>query len=516
MTLVKHSATIAALLAALLAGRANGLAIEPPATERTPPAQGRTPPATDTKPPESAPPAGTTDAVPAAPAGGDAPLAPPPSLDPSEIPMPEEPRKRAYIVVDRVTTAAGAIESDDAEVIVLRDARGKVKSFTKSRVLGITYLLEGPEGRRVRVAFNDGRILVGALIEDGYEKVTIEIQGIRTNYDREAVNEVRPYPTDRELYERFRAGLEPDQYGARYTLGMWLYGKKMYAEAKAELESLLEATNHYEAKQLLNEIDAQLALMAPKGADSEPRDADPRADDPVETGRGGRLLTDAEVNLIRVYELDLAKPPRMQTPEPLIRAMLEKYADSALIPANAADKASYYSKDPAEIVRTLFALKARELYPQIQVLGEPDQLQTFKQRVHNAWLIGNCATSRCHGGADAGRFFLHNRNHKDENVRFTNMLILFRTRLDTLPLIDFERPTDSLVYQYALPKTEARRPHPDVRGWEPVLGNSRKGLAEDFVDWVRGMRPPGGEYPILYTPPNLTSRDRPDPTGPDR
>ena len=87
---------------------------------------------------------------------------------------------------------------------------------------------------------------------------------------------------------------------------------------------------------------------------------------------------------------------------------------------------------------------------------------------------------------------------------------------DTLPLIDFERPTDSLVYQYALPKTEARRPHPDVRGWEPVLGQNRKGLAEDFVDWVRGMRPPGGEYPIDYTPPDLTSRDRPDPTGPDR
>jgi hypothetical protein len=510
MTLALQPATIAALLAALLASRSSGLAIEPPTTAPT--NQPTDAPAT---PPATQPPSPTAP-VQAQPVVDDAPLTPPPSLDPSDITMPEEPRKRAYIVVDRVTTAAGAIESDDAEVIVLRDAKGKIRSFTKSRVLSITYLLEGPAGRRVRVAFNDGRVLVGSLIEDGYEKVTIEIQGIRTGYDREAVNEVRPYPTDLELYQRFRDGLEPDQYGARYTLGLWLYNKKMYEEAKVELESLLEATNHYEAKQLLNEVNAQLALMAPKGADPTPRDERPRTDEPLQTGRGGRLLTDAEVNLIRVYELDLAKPPRMQTPEPLIRAMLEKYADSALIPANAAEKASYFSKDPVEIVRTLFALKARELYPQIQVLGEPDQLQTFKQRVHNAWLIGNCATSRCHGGPDAGRFYLHNRNHKDDNVRFTNMLILFRTRLDTLPLIDFERPTDSLVYQYALPKTEARRPHPDVRGWEPVLGQNRKGLAEDFVDWVRGMRPPGGEYPIDYTPPDLTSRDRPDPTGPDR
>ena len=28
----------------------------------------------------------------------------------------------------------------------------------------------------------------------------------------------------------------------------------MYAEAKVELESLLEATNHYEARQLLTEV----------------------------------------------------------------------------------------------------------------------------------------------------------------------------------------------------------------------------------------------------------------------
>jgi hypothetical protein len=165
----------------------------------------------------------------------------------------------------------------------------------------------------------------------------------------------------------------------------------------------------------------------------------------------------------------------------------------------------------------LFALKARDLYGDIKVLSEPKSLDLFRQRVHNAWMITNCATSRCHGGPDAGRFFLHNNDWKDPIVRTTNMLIVTRTTLDTLPVIDFEKPTDSLLFQYALPKTEARRPHPDVKGWEPVFTKSRGELKGDFVDWVRSMRVPRGEYPsIEFEPPGLKRPATPIPGGPDR
>ena len=444
--------------------------------------------------------------------------APPQATPPAEPVLPDEKPTRAYIVVDRVTVASGTIESDDETVIVLRDEKGRVKSFSKNRVFDITYLLDGPVGRRVRVAFNDGRVIVGALVEDGYEHVELEVAGIKTKYDREAVTAVYPYPTDRELYERFRKSLEPDQYGARYTLALWLYNKKMYPEARTELESLLEATNHYEAKRLLTEVSAQIALM--EGA-APPSDAGKGASEGLSEVRGASgvlgsaLLSDAEVNLIRVYELDTANPPLIQVSPALIDTMLEKYADSELIPAKSAERSAFKTKEPIEIVKTLFALKARELYKDIEVLGDPESVALMRQSVH-PWLIGNCATSKCHGGADAGRFFLHNRKVNDPNVVYTNLLILQRTRLDTLPLIDPEKPTDSLIFQYALPKTEARRPHPDVRGWSPVLSNSRKNLQEKFVDWVRAMRMPRGDYPVEYTPPALRSPDRPATTGPDR
>ncbi|MFM7050633.1 MAG: hypothetical protein ACKOYN_00665, partial [Planctomycetota bacterium] len=435
---------------------------------------------------------------------------PPAAAEPTLVP--EKPT-RAYVVIDRISTAAGTIESEDTEVIVLRDPKGKVRSFSKNRVISVTHLLDGPEGRRVRVVFNDGRQLVANLIDDGFEKVVLDIKGVRTSYDRAAVTAVAAYPTDAELYARFRASLEPDQYEARYTLATWLHGRRMYAEAKAELEGLLETTNHFEAKRLLTEVNAQLALLAPRDKPA-PRDGrddgTPAKADPVR----GRILTPAEVNLIKVYELDLRNPPRMRVPDELIRTMIEKYADSALIPAKAAERTAFYSKDPAEIVATLFALKARELYGDVDVMGEPEQLNLFRTRVHNTWLIGNCATSRCHGGADGGRLYLHNRNHKNDEVRYTNMLIVLRTSIDGRALVDFERPTDSLLYQYALPRTEARQQHPDVRGWEPVFTPSRRELAEDFVKWVGSMHRPRPDYPVEYEPPALNSPDRPDPHGP--
>ncbi len=493
--------------------------VDPKPSPAQPTAQPTTPPATEptaapSAPPSVAPTVAPTVAPAVAPtvAPAVAPAVAPPQ-NPSDLAPAKELHKRAFIVVDRVTTAAGAIETDDADVIVLRDEKGRIRSFSKNRIVSLTYLLEGPVGRRVRVVFNDRRTLVGKLIDDGYSEATIEIEGIQTKYSRDAVSEVIPYPTDMELYERFRTTLEPDQFSTRYTLAMWLYNKKMYSESKKELESLLESTNHYEAKQLLNEVTAQLVLMTP--IDDEPARVKPSVD-AGDSETPSNLVSDSDVNLMRVYELDLADPPRMQVSEELIAAMLEKYADSALIPATAAEKTSFYSKDPVDIVKILFALKARELYPQINVRGEPEALNTFRQRVHNAWLINNCATSRCHGGTDAGRLFLHNRNHKDDNVRSTNLLILTRTTLDGLPLIDFEKPTDSLIYQYALPTTEARRPHPDVRGWEPVFMPLRRGLQEDFVKWVRGMRVRAGEYPIEYTPPAMKSPDAVDHSGPDR
>jgi len=189
-----------------------------------------------------------------------------------------------------------------------------------------------------------------------------------------------------------------------------------------------------------------------------------------------------------------------------IRQLILRYGSSDLIPASSEERNLLYTKPAIEVVRLMFSLRARDLYRYIQVDEDPESLALFRTRVHNSWLTANCA----------GRFYLFNRNHKDDRVRATNLMIPARTRIDGLPLIDFEKPTDSLIYQYALPTSEARRPHPDVRGWSPVLNPSRRSLKDDFVRWVRSMRVKDGGYPIEYEPPAMRRSDPVTPAGPDR
>jgi hypothetical protein len=163
--------------------------------QSTPPAEvppAAPPPAAEPVPATPPTEPATPTADPAAPPAATPATAKPKPLVPSASDLPPEEFTRAYIVVDRVSTAAGKIESDDEAVIVLRDEKGRVRSFTKNRVLAVKYLLDGPTGRRVRVIFNDSRVLVGNLVEDGYEAVSVEIEGITAKYPREAVNEVLP------------------------------------------------------------------------------------------------------------------------------------------------------------------------------------------------------------------------------------------------------------------------------------------------------------------------------------
>ena len=511
------------------------IAIDPPAQPET------TPPSATPVAPVVVPPAPVV--VPPAPVVvPPAPVVVPPApvvVPPAPVVVPPEPTDldphaaatgtRVHVIVDRFSEFGGTIVSQTTEELVLKEPSGRMRTILKARIYEVVPLLDDPERTRVETEFRDGRRQVGLLINDGFEHLTIEIGGIHTTYKRVLVMRTIAIPTDEELYQRAKIAIEPDQYSARFGLCVWLHDRKMYEEAEAELHSLLEATDHYDAKQLLIEVTAQLKLAAETRAKSENVEAgdggnDANTDPPTPSSprdraaeqMKGRILTSDEVNLIRVYEMDLAKPPKVEVDDSLIRAIFEKYATDPLVPSSSAERAMWFSKEPIEVVKLLFALKAREFYSRVEVRTEPTSLNVFRTKIHNAWLINNCATSRCHGGVDAGRFFLHTRDWKDSRVRYTNLLLLEKSSLDGRPLIDFDEPAMSLLYQMALPRTEARIPHPAVRGWEPVFTSGRKALADDFLLWAREMRHPRPVYPIEYVPPRLRESGSVGTSGNDR
>ena len=74
-------------------------------------------------------------------------------------------------------------------------------------------------------------------------------------------------------------------------------------------------------------------------------------------------LTAADVNLIRVYEIDFRNPPSQIFIEPEhIRELLEKYGASPLIPTDSIGRTQIFQADPIDIVDLMFKLKASDLY----------------------------------------------------------------------------------------------------------------------------------------------------------
>ncbi|MBC03997.1 MAG: hypothetical protein CMJ34_11960 [Phycisphaerae bacterium] len=426
----------------------------------------------------------------------------------STPPAAEAPPRRVHIWVDRYEEIGGEVVEEDDVLLSIRTPDDQIRTFTKSRLIYVIPLLELPEPRSGLVELRDGSVLSGELIEDGYETVVLRIEGVLTTLPRESVVRTRFDLSLEEKYRRFRESIEPDQYLRRLDLARWLCDEKAYKLSERELVEIVAESQLPEAIELLRMVKAQIALeegTRPEGRSIErpPSMRDSGTVD-LKDMLPSEVISGDDVNLMRVYEIDFrSPPPRVHVAPQVIRDLLETYGASPLIPGDSSGRTRLFRADPMEIVDLMFKLKAREFYPRIEVKSEPPSLNLFRQRVHDAWIIPNCATSRCHGGLDGGRLFLHRRGSKSERVRYTNLLILERWNELGQPLIDWEDPERSLIIQYGLPRNDARFPHPDVKGWRPVFTPGNHRVLRDSLRWIESMYRPRPGYPVEYEAPVL-------------
>lgn len=233
--------------------------------------------------------------------------------------------------------------------------------------------------------------------------------------------------------------------------------------------------------------------------------------DGADAPRAGRPvfphLTPYQINLIKVYETDLADPPRMQVSQEVVTKVMDEYAGHELIPTTREGRAAMLRMPPARILDLMFRLRARQYYGEVQVQGEPKSMRLFRDNVHGAWLINSCATANCHGGPYAGRLWLSANRRNAEDTIYTNFLILERFRLaDGTPLIDYDAPARSPLLQMGLPREDSLHPHPLVATgrssrWRPVFRTADEARYRDSIAWINSMYRPRPEYPIDYTPP---------------
>lgn len=421
-----------------------------------------------------------------------------PPKEPAPEAREEAPPRRVHIVIDRFREVGGRIVAEDDATVTIR-REGRLETYERNKILGLVPLLEvKPGGEEGVVYMRDGSALEGLILEDGYTEVVALVEGIRHQVPRENVDHVELYPGFEEWLAYTRSRIRPDDLEARIELARWMMENKRLELARDELRAVLAIDEHPEAKQLLKlaEVRIELANESPES----PVVTAPKVD--RTEGLPERSLTTADVNIIRVYEIDFRNPPKVSLGPRVIDDLIAGHADHPSIPADVRGRERLHGLSDLDKVRLLFTVQARELYPRISVDSIPNSLALFRKNVHNAWLIRNCATSGCHGGREAGRFFLHRVDPTDSRTILENLLILERLDLDgPYRLVDFEDPEMSLIIQHALPRNEARVPHPDVPGYRPVFPAGESRIRDRTLEWIRSMYQPRPRYPVDYTPP---------------
>lgn len=400
--------------------------------------------------------------------------------------------------------------------------------------------MDDPDETEAEVVLRDGRRVSGAVIERTPDHVVLRLNGIVSPFPMEDILSIDEKPPVSQRYREMRAAIDDSDVEQRLRLAEWLRGRRKYTLALNEVTGVLaREPDHPDGLRLQTWLNEQLKLrraaQAKAGVGTASREA---KETPFP------LLSASDVNLMRVYEVDLGDPPRMLVEPEVVKRLIESYASSPLIPATSAGREGLYRKRPAQILELMFRLQARELYGMVQVQEDPRSIRLFRERVYSTWLMNSCGTTQCHGGEGAGRLWLASKRPSADASMYTNLLILDRFRVPAprgtggaaaeeksspkeaegragpeagmVPLIDYDDPARSPLLQIGLPRPRSLYPHPEVggrggqRGFSAIFQSVEDRRFEDAMAWIRSMYHPRPQYPIEYTPPEARQREGPE------
>lgn len=468
----------------------SSLAARQPAAE---PAQPQTPPpAKPSEPPPATPPATQPVTPPATPPQPASPAPAQPETQP--VPAPAG---------DPATPVADPKQPDKTPASSHPDAGSPAPKIVQP--------VTGGETIEAVVYLKDGRRLAGFLHSRDETQTILRIEGVNSPIAEDLIDRVEVLPSVEERYDTLRNAIDSKDTDRLVLLCQWLLARKQYDLALKELEPIVKAhPEHVEARRLKTLVEQQ------KMVDQASADARARRGGVPEGEPGGKsskpmfptLLPD-DINLMRVFQVDLDNPPKIVIPREMIDEMIRKYADRPQIPSTQEGREAMYRKRAGQILRTAFELKARELYGMARVLEDPKPIKAFREDVWRGWVLNSCATSRCHGGEEAGRLWLLNAKTNAEATVFTNLMILHQFKLaDGTPLINYDKPAESPLLQMALRPEASKMPHPRVdqigraEQFRPVFASAEERRFQETVEWIKSMYvPQGREYPIKYEPP---------------
>lgn len=231
---------------------------------------------------------------------------------------------------------------------------------------------EPEPGDRVLLVFNDGQSVEGEFVRSEPRFAIVRVSNVESPFDRRTLAQLIVLETPKSRFRALRAAVKDSDVERRIDLAIWARDQQLFDEGLAEAEGVLEIDPaNVDAEKLRTELAMLVRLRAGRGdPQGRPRD---EQDPPREAPRRPRLdefplLTEAQVNLIKVFEVDLKDPPRMTIARETVDKLLTRYADHPLIPSTREAKEAFRLLPPERILETMFRVRARDLYGEVQVV----------------------------------------------------------------------------------------------------------------------------------------------------
>ncbi len=368
--------------------------------------------------------------------------------------------------------------------------------------------------REATVITHDGRSFEGQLVSEDESEVTLLMLGIRVPIPRQQIRQIQfKQPLDQQYAQR-RKQLADDDVDGRYMLAFWLFEEQAYQLAQQELKSLgQDFPEDSRVARLHDIVDARMN-RSESAQEMDPEVVDGAshvkvaASQPLDQRRQeSAKLTAEQINLIKVYEIDLDADPKVMVPPEVIDQILNRYADSPAVPKGRREQIRFRSAPGDQQLKVLFDIRARELYGQVQVRGDPPVIKEFRTRIHQRYVLNYCGTVACHGGRGAGGFTLYRDWPNSEQTVYANFLTLHSTKVGHQDILNRQRPSRSLLLQYGLARPSAVSAHPEVSGWRPRFQNDQDALYQDIEIWIDTLWKPAPSYGITNQSPSGTQAE---------
>jgi len=393
---------------------------------------------------------------------------------------------------------------------ISRTCRGVAAGLLAVAWMATTAPLRAEPPARVQLRTADGRSFEGELIRDVPSHVLLRIGGVEARFERGDVARLSPAPDAAARLAERRAALPDDDLAGRMALAREMFAADLLDAARWELVLLQaalaeEAPGRARVAALLSAVEARRALQrGPAAAVSAtpggPDAADPASPVPAPRASRPAYLSEADINLVRVYEIDLnaADAERVEVPEEVLREAMTEHPNHPAVPAGEADRKALMAGSGRDQLAFLFGLEARSLYGRVRVHQDPETLAAFRREI-NPGHVARYFEPHFGGGQVPGLDLVRYRPNTTAEA-YTNFVALCRFSYEGRPMVDRYNPGASLLLQWALPRDEARHPAPDVPGWRPRFRSTRDPRYERLHGWIDGLVKFDPDYAALLPP----------------